>query len=485
MNRFDPTVFDSVLCVGDWPSGVHNFAGWVPCVTGQLSFSMIGRLDGQTEANLAINTDPPKRFVTVFQSRQTTDLPYFKSLVRLFRPWSVSNYLMVASTSRFDRSDEGADGRNIEDDIGVLRGKVFVFGYQQNYENQILSRFRIGEIKKAIQKAARPRTAEVSEQYAAELADFLAYQIRSLKRRKVGPLEVDFVLFRTGELRLSGQALHASEPVQKMDAERRKKFSKSLLHQVYYFIKESAHHHYHHDRDQDNILPLKRYGSDCDVDWRRETLWALTRAVLEKRRRPKLDWQKRAMGILSYADAFQTHVARFVRSSTDFRKDQESSAVAEYDFDHVRQSLLSTHDVNQWRESSWRWRSGIAVTVLLAMSAFLINVNEINERERMDTTWVSDALYFAASNPWTVVLASVIVFLVAADVLRVGFNEIKSKRSYWEALASSFAAGFARAISKLFGTCSVYIAFLGQVFALLSFVLFMSYLLWLAITFKL
>jgi len=436
---------------------------------------MIGRTDGQIDANLSVNSTRPRRFVTVLQKRQMTDLPFPKWLLRLFRPWSVSTYLLVASTAPFDRHSQSDPTFEIDDEIGLLKGKVLVFGHQRGYENHIMSRYRINGIKRTILRHARPRTAQVDEAHVESLSESIARRIRSLSRRGMQPLEVEFILFRTGELRVSAETLLNASAVQKLTPDERREFTASLIRQIYYFLKESAHNHYHHKPEQDNILPLERYSAEDDHHWRRQTLWALTRAVLEKRRSRQLQWQKRALGVLAYADAFQRNLAGSRRATGDFRRESSSRTVANYDFEHVKLSLSATHDVNDWNETSSRWRSGIFVTVALAMSAFLISLNEFSQSQKLPENWLSNTINYLASDPWSVVLGSAAIFMIAINSLSVDFAGIRKLNRYLEAAVRSAFAGLARALRSWNTGISVPLAQFFRILAVTGYLALVSW----------
>lgn len=340
-----------------------SFAGWVPNITGQLSFSLIGLRGGIPNCVTANCELPPSaaktphRVVLVAQKRVTRDIPL---LFRLGFPAREKHYLLVGKTSAAIRPVlEGRRVKASSDEIGMLAGRVLVIPYHRNEthrrEAAIMVRKARSLMGGATQQCSDP------EKLKADV-DRLIEVVRGVGVRV---LEVDFELYRTGELRLNVNPSLYEE----MDV------VEPLARQVFYFIKDISHRHYHHRRSSDNLLPLTSFTGGDDGTWRRNTLWALSRTVLEARRRDRLDGYKSAIGVLAYAEAFQGLLGRVERNSA--KGFALISDPAPYDFTSTRASLEAKIGEHEHRHNGHVAFWGLWITTLIATAALWISAIQI------------------------------------------------------------------------------------------------------------
>lgn len=343
-----------------------KFAGWVPTITGELSFSLIG-LRG-TPRSVAANDDclepgarAPVRRVLVSQKRVTMDVPW---PLRLALPQRIKEYILVGATRPAVRPIlSGKSGRigHQSDDIGVLEGRVLVIPHHDDRDLNRRARKARRQIR-ALIGAYRSQRGPTGAQGITELAAAVDDVVSRARGHGVRILQVEFWLYRTGEVRIESP-----------------EDWRALAHQVYYFVKDVAHRHYHHDPSTDTILPLTEVIGHDDAGWRRETLWSLARAVLEARRRDRLVAYKGALGVMAYADAFQGLLGQIKRtrrpSPTPFARNVGMTA---YDFNHTRASLEAKIAEREHEQDSTDQFWALALTTVLATTALWIGAVDIS-----------------------------------------------------------------------------------------------------------
>ena len=370
MGSFSPFLPDDKLA----------YAGWVPTITGQLSFSLIG-LGGSAPNCVTANVefqdkkaDHPRRRVAVIQRRVTKDLPLtFPPIPHFFRSIA-AEFILLGDTHPAARPvihDGKAAPRH--DEIGVLSGDLLVLPHHKELPN--VERSYVSKIRRRIATIgdSTPRAVIGGEDaFAQELTDWQ-------EAAKAGGLTLAhfrFELYRTGEFRLQQVQSIPVEPDGEMTQE---EFDAILSSQVYYFVKDIAHRHYHHQRTSDNLLPLTPLRKDDDVSWRRETLWSLARAVLEMRRSGKLPGYKSALGVLAYAEAFQGLLARVGRQANDRNPFLLTHEIACYDFTHTRQSLEATIAEKGFVHSHWTSIHGLVIATGLAAAALWLAAVQVRD----------------------------------------------------------------------------------------------------------
>lgn len=359
----------------------RTFAAWVPTITGQLSFSMIGL--GANARCVTANyecPDPstphvPIRNVAISQRRQTKDLPFNFWPIPLFKPSTRAEFLLIAQSAPAVRPKIEAGAKEgvyptHRDEIGVLRGKVVVIPHHSDADRA--ARNLVDDIRLAIGRAAdaSPRGQVCDTAFVGDELDAL---IDKAAGAGVTTVQWPFELYRTGELRvgLPTSVDTISEHSGERDDER---FEAILLNQVYYFLKDVSHRHYHHRESSDNLLPIVEVRGFDDESWRRETLWALTRSVLELRRRNRLAGHKNAIGILAYTEAFQGTLARVTRQNDKFVPSELGDF---YNFDHTRASLEAVIDERAYTTSFWTQLQGLYIATGVAAAALWIAAVQI------------------------------------------------------------------------------------------------------------
>lgn len=410
----------------------NTFAGWVPTITGQLSFSLIGLGTNSSDcvtANVETYSGEaaraPTRHVLVYQERSARDLPIPLWLAKWVRRWVKTHFILIGSSSpanrpRLDLETENNRYQLLHDEIGVLRGRVYMVPDDQE-DPKAIKRFlqsiknRIGEIERAT-----PRGTICG---GFDLATEFDLVPRAAEAAGVFFADCSFELYRSGELRLhfdpeAPAYAEAHDDAGDPDDADPEGLIGGLSKQAYYFIKDISHRHFHHDASSDNILPAFAVRDGDDDGWRRDSLWSLSRAVLEHRRRNALLDHKRALGILAYAESFQAHLA-CVRRAADGGF-EPSEAGMSFDFSHTRASLGATIDELAFKKSFGLSVIGTVIATVLAAMALWMGAAQISTsfcgddpacKPPVPPTWLSSTLGYIIQHPATG-LAIVAVMLV-------------------------------------------------------------------------
>lgn len=325
-----------------WLKGARRYAGWIPNVRSHLSFSMIGAAQGAATLTLPFKSRPT-RAVVVLQRRDINDYPWPNRLSRLLHPDIVVNWLLDAETSPV-RLPVVKDGEITSeyDRQGMLRGRIYFLPRQETRSERKLQRAALEGIGNVAADCRQAYLAGGPEAEQPLLA--LSSTIRSEAEASGLHVTIELALLRTGECRLWYDV--APEDMTDADLD-------LIAQQAYYFIKDVVHSHTHHDPSSDQITPLTvdepsphEPEHSHEVAWRRETLWSLSREVERLNREGGLANQRRSLGIIAYAEAFQAALMTHVRDPDACIGFSRSTVVHDYDFKHLKDSIRADIDVN-------------------------------------------------------------------------------------------------------------------------------------------
>ena len=349
------------------------FAGWIPTITGHLSFSLMGLGDGVCANGVcaqSVADGRPCRYVAVSKRRVTSDLPYNGWPVGMFMPSTKAEYVLIGQSQPALRPSLLGDlVETTDDEIGVLIGEIWVIPHHGDEKANAAANELIKQLRRLISGYGdrNPRGT------VGDIAGLPAATVELLERAERQGVVVpraEFALFRTGEFRLvfSERNPPLSSVPDAVDA---------VARQMFYFAKDVSHRHYHHRRSTDNLLPIVPADRD-DLGWRRETLWALVRAVLEARRRNRLQSYKSALGILAYAEAFQSLLAQIRRTPPGGDPSFVPWADATlYDFSHTRASLEATINEREFIETSSDAFKSVLIATLLGAAALWVGLLQV------------------------------------------------------------------------------------------------------------
>lgn len=320
-----------------WAASPFSYAGWVPNVGSHLSFSLIGAGRNPGVAHYTQTYDGRNcRMACVFQRRETDDFLSWRWLTRLFAPDVVQHWLLIGSTrpvtSHVCIVADACGDKTIQtatDEQGAMVGSIYMMPHQSP-KRQLSQKWMLHEARALI----APRYIRTDKQ----LDDMCEELGRHVRWRNPGFIRVEFALMRTGELRL-----WYDEETLALDI--RSERLVTTARQAYFFVKDMVHHHTHHEPSSDQITPLTPVGTQTaarrqsgEENWRRETVWSLSRAVEILLRAGKLIDLRQAMGILAYADAFQKTLLPYLRNADNSSAFVPNSSVYAYDYSHMKDS---------------------------------------------------------------------------------------------------------------------------------------------------
>lgn len=326
-----------------WAGAARSYAGWVPNVRSHLSFSVIGA-SRRADAYSRPYRDPPSRQVLALERRTSNDYPLPERLARWI--WSdLTQHWLMEGVTRPTRiwHPTSDDPELTYDRQGMLLGRVHVLPHQDAERDRRIQDDAITAIRTELLLAPeRPNDQEL-----AALRDSIVDRAVAGSRNR---LEVQFALLRTGELRLWFD--ERTTPLLIPDGAAPEDDLRKIAEQAYFFIKDVVHDHTHHDPSSDQITPLTEIdpaGADPnhvgEVAWRRETLWSLSREVERLNRGGGLVDQRRALGIIAYAQAFQQGLMGHIRDASGKNGFKAASSAYDYDFAHLKESIKASIDV--------------------------------------------------------------------------------------------------------------------------------------------
>lgn len=428
-----------------WLEKNHSYAGWVPNVSGQLSFSIIGTNAHahDTTAFNAPSEDHSKRFVVIHQKRWSTDFPVLRPwLLACFIPNAGVDYIMIAETANAEIPiiaselvKPGSAVSHFQNAHGVLAGTILIIPRNQDRERRKAVNGFIDKVRAVIADA----DDEKSDESNTKIIDML-----STAMNDQGPIwRVSFALFRTGETRLW---FDPNLGCMADDDEEMARLLPQIPKQVFYFVRDMVHRHYHHDSESDQFVALTKISqSDASSDpnaselaWRRQTLWGLARVITQFRRAGRWDQLNKSLGVIAYAEAFQRGFATVIRSQNQETVFELTNAILAYDFAQLRESIKVSVDNNQFsRAANWQGLTLVFATIfsLFALWATASNaLHALCEPEHsfgfqyviMNTycsapaaSFMTAVLVFVVNYFWLVIIATfLLIWFLQHNILR-------------------------------------------------------------------
>lgn len=245
---------------------MKTFRGWVPTITGNLSFATIGQGRQPKRAFKVAKATNGVRFVLVAQRRRTTDVPFAwvgDAINWLLRREGYTVYTLF--------------GKSLEsEDYQLLSGPCVE-----------LTTREYGRLKDDLEPL---RNADLDEHEFEALFDGLAAKFSDASDKPgcgISAIELN----RDGKIQI---ALRDFEDQEAQD----------VASQIYFFIRDVCHVHQHHAPTSDTILDVVPLSAG-EHHWKRETLYSLFRWVIQQKRSRAPSAYIDAKGVLAYARAFK------------------------------------------------------------------------------------------------------------------------------------------------------------------------------------
>lgn len=299
------------------------FRGWIPTITGQLSFNVFDSTPQARNGRLATGKKVVARgrlkddtIVHVHQALWTADYPFVPPR------WAIRLH------ERFGDPDEHAIN------VAVLLAERPV---GSEARTQLPMR---GELF-SVRPENLPRICQ------PELCQRASYDEISAPLNEAADMRVCFTLYRNGIVDLQNLRAKLESP----DPSKVSAWELNAANRLYYLLKDFLHVHQHHADDADQTVKLKvGPAGSRDFDWAKDTLYDMYRSIIaEKRRFYEQSLTRRDMaisssdllGVLAYARTFE----KVVRGEW---KDQNGSVVEcplpEFASDELAGSLAAARD---------------------------------------------------------------------------------------------------------------------------------------------
>jgi hypothetical protein len=334
--------------------------GWIPSLDCHLSFTLLGRgTSPLTERQIyGVEQTYNGRAITgqrivAMQHRINRDIP---SNERRSRPGTQRDYLLMGETAPACYHDSDEKRLGYVEDWGVLRGSILLLPHQDVPSAAAVlakesDRMRVALQPRLVHRVGTPDWRQLYDDAPIRLKD-----------AKVGFIEVEFAIYRTGEARLwfvdPSKLLPTTEELSLSESAAHKKIEEAqeILRHVYYFAKDAFHRHNHHDGESDQILPFvvgpasiaPGEADQLEVSWQNETLWAMARHIDSKQRTANAESLRQTLGVMCYAESFQKNIYGNVRTSDDTNHFVKNETSHPYEFSCVRESIKIDLDRRLW-----------------------------------------------------------------------------------------------------------------------------------------
>lgn len=272
----------------------YHFKGWVPAVSGRLSFRAFGQTSFPTNAVTANRSDGKTSYIVCYQKRDASDvvLP-FKSVLSplMLKLKGDFHFVCIAKTTH--------DGdRNQE----FLEGWLVIFQDSETWKNHVLR--IINELQGHIRKYRAYAHEVTLDEYSNRKFDATIKEILPMSS-----FNAAFSLSRSGTTSIAipeKPIVSAKAPALPKDKFHRGHMMHVLSAQLFFFLRDIGHRHQHHDPKTDTISDLHRLNTvENDFTWRLNTLHSMYRKVIDLKRAPHSDTLANAMGVIAYATTFE------------------------------------------------------------------------------------------------------------------------------------------------------------------------------------
>jgi hypothetical protein len=332
--------------------GEPAFTGWVPTITGRLSFQSLTRWPFTIEwehvaceiESSASNQRPTHRDLVVVghHLRVSNDKPGPALLRASLRMLGLPHRLTLLVPFRDARAPyppaDGFDffvvarGVSVAGDAGAVCGMVFVLPPGTKKEERQLWVGAFRATLKDLREASGPTALHAFEKLALKLDGEIT---QASKSNMESFLCVPFALHRNGKCEIFSAdvpRVHASGPHWWPSRE----IDRAGL--GYRFIRDLFHEHYHHAIGDDTHTALT--AAKSDASWTKNTQRSLYRSIITARRARTNQANSHALGRLAYLSAFQRAFAEEQPPppARDFSDLKDSLAALAMQTAHAQQS---------------------------------------------------------------------------------------------------------------------------------------------------
>jgi hypothetical protein len=270
-----------------------TFSGWIPTVSGALSFSTFGDVSHPPRAKRANRSDGNTRYLICYRAKDCSDvlLPV-RSLLGpiLLRLRGKLRFLCVASAPIGETGTQD-----------VLRGQVFIFDDRKIWREHVLPR------------VAEAQTKLTKFKYGVDGVDLATYfgaRFQTLldELPTYSAFNASFTVTRTGMAELivpDPMVVRSGAPRLPTEEPKRRHVTHLIAAQLFFFLRDIGHRHQHHDPNTDTIVDLYDTTNKDPFDWKLQTLFALYRKVISYKRIRERGSYSASLGVVAYANTFR------------------------------------------------------------------------------------------------------------------------------------------------------------------------------------
>lgn len=335
-----------------------KFKGWIPTVLGNLSFSSIGHSGYPFRFHRTFSENQGTIKIQCLQKRIPTDY-----LLPLPLPENI--YLRVSSFFASTLENENiesiyiliCEGRNDNDTHTVqqLNGTIYLVLKKNICEQRKILNHLIKKLKK---------NSEIDESYIDQHALF----------------RCDIRLDRQGVCEFYNlKYLKDAEEIKDIN-----NFSKDLLNQCFFFIKDAFHSHKHHDKTEDTLTNIHEELDSQNVPWYDHVLKEMYRYLLI--RRDTLN--RSSLGIFSYIRTFKSII-----SLAKHNINNSSLASRTVSLDELEKSIDIQIKQKEENVIFRRWFAGFSLVIMQMLLFYTYSSNKFYFNEIILNYWHASLIF--------------------------------------------------------------------------------------------
>jgi len=346
---------------GDHLTDSILFRGWIPAVSGRLSFTVFGITSNPKPAESANVADAHCRYLVAYQKRVAGDAlaPYFYHLNDKF--W----FVFIATTEDDNKFPQQ-----------FLVGDAFIFSDADPWYNTVLP--EILKLQEMMHSYSGEFNGDLKQYIGTNDADLTSICKQSCLFN--GSVKIS----RTGTTSITIDWPQKDSPhtvVLPETGGRRDYLIHNLAAQLFFFLKDLGHRHQHHHPRTDTVVDLHRYDGVNDVPWRLSTLYSIYRKIIIFKRNPHIANFNNCIGLVAYARAFES----ISKEELKVKEDEDSPLPIYYSHDML-DSIKSTQARVERDFAIRQKRSDTARTLIISITSLLVGFLGILKLSNYTTT---------------------------------------------------------------------------------------------------
>lgn len=330
-----------------------TFFGWIPTVSGALSFSAFGDTSHAPRAVSANRADRSTRYLVCYRARDCSDILIpFKSKLG---PWffNLSGKLWFVCVGK-------CETRNGKQE--TMEGQVLIFHDRELWRSNAGNVVRDAQtLLKSYRYGTQPDIQKHFEHSFGEMIDQLP---------ALSAFNAKFTINRFGFTSLEladDMEVHHTAPTMPDQQPSRDHVKHILAAQLFFFLRDIGHRHQHHDPYTDTIVDLWPETPRDPFYWKLQTLFSLYRKVISYKRLKAPESFTASLGVTAYADTFRGLIEENATPA-------QLARMPHFHSENVRNSIHAVdYEMNRRREIA-SGSSAVTRELILASIALVIAV---------------------------------------------------------------------------------------------------------------